>query len=195
VATPRRWPARHRPSARGAGWNHNCSAELAVSEPADHAIGRSRGGLTTKIHLLSDGRCRPLVLLLTAGNINDTTMLAALLPGLRVARPGPGRPRTRPDHLLADKGYSSRANRALLRRRGIPHTIPEPRDQQANRIRRGRAGGRPVGFDKTRYRHRNTVERGFCQLKHWRGLATRYDRHARNYLAGLTLAALLTWIP
>ena len=133
--------------------------------------------------------------MLSAGNVNDTTMFPALLASLRVARTGPGRPRTRPGHLLADKGYSSRANRALLRRRGIGHTIPEPRDQQANRTRRGQHGGRPVGFDKTRYRRRNTIERGFCQLKHWRGLATRYDRHARNYLAALTLAALLNWIP
>jgi transposase len=166
-----------------------------VVEPSGHAIGRSRGGLTTKIHLLADGRGRPLVLLLSPGNVNDTLLLEALLAGLRVARAGPGRPRTRPDHLLADKGYSSRSNRRLLRRRHIPHTIPEPRDQQANRTRRGSAGGRPVAFDKHRYRHRNTVERGFCHLKHWRGLATRYDRHARNYLGGLTLAALLTWLP
>ena len=166
-----------------------------VAEPADHAIGRSRGGLITKTHLLADGRGRPLVLLLTAGNVNDTTMFAPLLHVLQVARPGPCRPRTRPDYVLADKGYSSRANRELLRHRHVSHTIPEPRDQQANRRRRGRAGGRPVGFDKTRYRRRNVVERGFCQIKHWRGLATRYDRHARNYLGGLTLAALLTWLP
>ncbi|GAA2861295.1 hypothetical protein GCM10010472_18260 [Pseudonocardia halophobica] len=159
--------------------------------------------MTTKIHALIDGRCRPLVLQLTAGNVNDTTQFAPLLADLRVARPGRGRPRTRPDHLLADRGYSSRANRELLRRRGIAHTIPEPRDQQANRRRRGSAGGRPVGsaggrpvgFDKARYKRRNVVERGFCQLKHWRGLATRYDRHARNYLGALHLAALLTWLP
>src|SRR5690606_23016761 len=118
-----------------------------------------------------------------------------LMTGIAVARPGRGRPRTRPDYVLADKGYSSRANRELLRRRGIAHTIPEPSDQQANRARRGSRGGRPVGFDKDRYRRRNTVERGFCQLKHWRGLATRYDRHARNYLGALHLAALLTWLP
>lgn len=166
-----------------------------IGEPADHAIGRSRGGLTTKVHSVVDGQARPLVLQLTAGNVNDTTQFAQLMGGLRVARPGPGRPRTRPDYVLADKGYSSRANRDLLRRRGIAHTIPEPRDQQANRVRRGSAGGRPVGFDKTRYRRRNVVERGFCQLKHWRGLATRYDRHARNYLGALQLAALLTWLP
>lgn len=147
------------------------------------------------MHALTDGRCRPLVLLLSPGNVNDTTVLAPLLATLRVARHGPGRPRTRPDHLVADKGYSSRANRALLRRRHIAHTIPEPADQKANRTRRGSAGGRPTGFDPARYRRRNSVERGFCHLKHWRGLATRYDRLARNYLAGLTLAALLTWLP
>jgi transposase len=166
-----------------------------VSEPDDHAIGRSRGGLTTKVHALTDGRGRALVLLLTAGNVNDTTLFPQLMAELQVARPGRGRPRTCPDCLVADKGYSSRANRALLRRRAISHTIPEPADQQANRRRRGRRGGRPVGFDKARYRRRNVVERGFCQLKHWRGLASRYDRLARNYLGGLSFAALLTWLP
>ncbi len=99
-----------------------------IPEPADHAIGRSRGGLTTKVHALTDGRGRALAVLLSAGNVNDTTIFAPLLAALRVARPGPGRPRTCPDHLVADKGYSSRANRALLRRRGIAHTIPEPGD-------------------------------------------------------------------
>jgi transposase len=166
-----------------------------VAEPGEHAIGRSRGGLTTKLHLLTDGVGRPLVLILTAGNVNDTLVFAQLIASIRVARNAVGRPRTRPDHVLADKGYSSRANRELLRRRGIAHTIPEPSDQQANRSRRGSKGGRPVGFDRDRYKRRNTVERGFCQLKHWRGLATRYDKHARNYLGGTTLAALLTWLP
>lgn len=151
--------------------------------------------MTTKVHSIVDGQARPLVLQLTAGNVNDTTQFGQLIAGIRVGRPGRGRPRTRPDYVLADKGYSSRANRELLRRRGIAHTIPEPRDQQANRARRGSRGGRPVGFDRTRYKRRNTVERGFCQLKHWRGLATRYDRNARNYLGALQLAALLTWLP
>ena len=108
-----------------------------VLEPVDHAIGRSRGGLTTKIHALADGRGRLLVVLLTAGNVHDTTMFAPLLAALTVARPGPGRPRTRPpDHLIADKGYSSRANRRLLRARGIGHTIPEKTDQATHRRRR-----------------------------------------------------------
>ena len=165
-----------------------------MREPADHAIGRSRGGLTTKIHALADGSGRPLVVMLTGGNVHDTTMFGPLLDALKVARPGPGRPRTRPDHLIADKGYSSRANRRLLRARGIGHTIPEKADQAAHRRRKGSAGGRPPGFDRDHYARRNSIERGFGQLKHWRGLATRYDKHARNYAGAITLAALLTWI-
>lgn len=97
---------------------------------------------------------------------------------IRVPRIGPGRPRTRPDHVLGDKGYSSRAIRAWLRQRGISHTIPERADKIANRLRRGRLGGRPVTFDHQLYKHRNVVERSFKRLKQWRGLATRYDKTA-----------------
>ena len=167
-----------------------------MAEPADHAIGRSRGGLTTKVHALTEGSGRVLVVMLTGGNVHDTTMFAALVGALRVARNGPGRPRTRPDYVIADKGYSSRANRRLLRENGIGHTIPEKADQAAHRRRRGSAGGRPPGFDRGhRYARRNAIERGFCQLKHWRGLATRYDKHARNSAGAITLAARLTWLP
>jgi len=162
-------------------------------EPPDHAIGRSRGGLTTKIHLLCDGQGRPLSLHLTAGNVNDTSELERLLDEVHVPRLGPGRPRTRPDQLVADKGYSSRANRQLLRRRGIKATIPERDDQLANRRRRGGKGGRPYRFDTAVYRRRNVVERCFNRFKQWRGLATRYDKTATNYAGALTLAAVLMW--
>jgi transposase len=164
-------------------------------EPSDHALGRSRGGLTTKIHGASDGRCRSLSIRVTAGQTHDTTQFAAVLAGIRVPRAGAGRPRTRPDRVMADKAYSSRANRTLLRRRGIAHTIPEPADQQANRIRRGSRGGRPCGFDPDAYRGRNTVERDWNKLKQWRGIATRYDKTATNYRGGIQLAVLLTWLP
>jgi transposase len=188
--------ARRSTSARGAPSNDkNSGPEPLIGEPADHAIGRSRGGLTTKVHALTDGAGRVLVVLLTGGNVHDSPMFTQLMAALRVARTGPGRPRTRPDYLLADKGYSSRANRTLLRERGIGHTIPEKADQAAHRRRRGSVGGRPPGFDPDRYARRNTIERGFCQLKQWRGLATRYDKHARNYAGALSLAALLTWLP
>ena len=93
-------------------------------EPADHAIGRSRGGLTTKSHLVCDGKGRALAFILTPGQAADTSMLTATLSEIRV--PGArGRPRSRPERVLADKGYPSKANRAWLRERGIAATIPE----------------------------------------------------------------------
>ena len=112
---------------------------------------------------------------------------------INVPRTGPGRARTRPEHLLADKGYSSRDIRRYLRRRGIAHTIPERADQKANRLRKGQAGGRPPGFDRDLYKHRNVVERCFHRLKQWRGLATRYDKTRESYQAALTIASILLW--
>lgn len=89
--------------------------------------------------------------------------------------------------VLADKAYSSRAIREQLRRRGVRAVIPQPADQAANRKRRGRRGGRPPAFDREAYKQRNTVERCFNRLKQWRGLATRYEKTATTYLAGLYL--------
>jgi transposase len=86
------------------------------------------------------------------------------LAGIRVPRVGPGRPRTRPEHPVADR-------------------------------RRGRAGGRPCGFDSARYRRRNAVERGWNKLKQWRGIATRYDKTAADFRGGIQLVVLLTWTP
>ncbi|MFE1782222.1 IS5 family transposase [Streptomyces sp. NPDC059506] len=157
------------------------------------ALGRSRGGLTSKIHLACDGAGRPLAFTLTGGNTNDCTQFVAVIEAIRVPRVGPGRPRVRPSHVLGDKGYSSRAIRTWLRRRGIGHTIPERADQVRNRLRRGSRGGRPPAFDKQRYRQRNVVERCFSRLKQWRGIATRYDKTAESFQAAVTLASLLMW--
>jgi len=163
-------------------------------EPADHGLGRSRGGWTTKLHLICDGRGRALSIGLTGGNVNDTTMLGPALDQIRVPRRGRGRPRTRPDHLLGDKGYSSRSNRARLAGRGIRITIPERADQLANRARRGSSGGRPHAFDQQAYKGRNIVERAFNRLKQWRGIAARYDKTAINYRAGIVLASMIIWL-
>ncbi|KQQ65396.1 transposase [Microbacterium sp. Leaf320] len=121
-------------------------------------------------------------------------MFLPLLSQLRVLRSERGRPRTRPVAVLADRAYSSRAIRADLRRRQIQAVIPEKRDQQAHRKRRGRAGGRPVSYDKDTYKRRHTVECAFNTLKEWRALATRYDRHAVIFRGAVVLAAILAWL-
>nr|WP_306956112.1 IS5 family transposase [Streptomyces sp. B4I13] len=164
-----------------------------AGEPTDHAIGRSRGGLTTKIHLAADGNCRPLAFHLTAGQAGDAPAFPDVMARLRVPRERGGRPRTRPEVVLADKAYSSRAIREHLRRRGIRAVIPVPADQQSHRLRRGRRGGRPPAFDREAYRQRNTVERCINRLKQWRGIATRYEKTATIYLAGLHVAGIFLW--
>ncbi|WP_432215538.1 IS5 family transposase [Streptomyces subrutilus] len=163
-----------------------------AGEPGDHAIGRSRGGLTTKIHLAADAHCRPLAFVLTAGQAGDAPAFAHVMARLRVPRRR-GRPRTRPDMVLADKAYSSRAIREHLRKRGIRAVIPVPADQQGHRKRRGSRGGRPPAFDREAYKQRNTVERCINRLKQWRGIATRYEKTATIYLAGLHVAGIFLW--
>jgi hypothetical protein len=109
--------------------------------------GVSRGGLTTKLHLAADGRCRPLCFHLTSGQADDAPAFEDVMGALRVPRAA-GRPRTRPVLVLADRAYSSRAIREHLRRRGIRTVIPQPSNQVANRRRKGRRGGRPPAFDR-----------------------------------------------
>jgi transposase len=159
------------------------------------ALGRSRGGLTTKLHTICDGRGRNLATRLTPGQDADTSELVVLVDQVRVARPGGrGRPRTRPDHLTGDKAYSSRANRQALRARRIRHTIPERDDQKANRTRKGRRGGRPPGFDRERYRQRNQVERLMNRRKQFRAVATRFDKLADRYQATVCVADIFIWL-
>ena len=177
-----RSPARRRGPSKGA----------PAGEPDDHGLGWSRGGLTTKIHLATDDRCRPLAFALTPGQAGDASAFTQVMAQLRVPRPI-GRPRTTPDVVLADKAYSSRAIRTHLRQRGIRAVIPQPSDQIAKRKKRGRSGGRPPAFDRETYKQRNAVERCINKLKQWRGLATRYDKTAAIYLAGLHIAAIFIW--
>lgn len=149
--------------------------------------------MTTKNHLVCDGRGRVLAFILTPGQVSDTSMLPATLDQIWV-QGAAGRPRRRPDRVIADKGYPSKANRAWLRQHGIAATIPERDDQIAHRRKRP---GRPIDFgeqQRDRYRGRNVVERCFNQLKQWRGVAMRSDKTARNYHAGLCLAATLHWL-
>lgn len=134
------------------------------------------------------------MLIVSPGQAGDSPALPRLLAQLRVARSGPGRPRTTPTVLRGDKAYSSRGHRALLRSRGIVAVIPEPADQTGHRQRKGARGGRPVGYDVEAYKGRNVVERFFNRMKNWRGLASRYDKHALVYRGGVVLAAILDWL-
>jgi transposase len=134
---------------------------------------------------------------LTGGNVNDCTMFEQVMAGICIPQHPqrrPGRPWRCPVRVIADKGYSSRAIRAYLRRRGIAATIPERRDQRAGRLRRGSQGGRPPAFNPHIYRRRNIVERCFNDLKQYRAIATRYDKTALSYQAMIDLATLLMWL-
>lgn len=157
-------------------------------------LGRSRGGFTSKLHLSADGRCRPLSLIVIPGQRADCTQFKLVLEKIRVPRPGPGRPRKKPDSLAADKAYSNGPIREYLRRRGIRHTIPEKTYSQAARLRKGSRGGRPPGFDEHRYKERITVERAINRLKQSRAVATRYGKRGYVFLGTATVAALTVWL-
>jgi transposase len=135
-------------------------------------MGRSRGGLTTKIHALVDADGRPVRLMLTPGQAHDAPVAAALLEDLADGAT-----------LIADRAYDTNAVRALAAERGAWANIP-PRS-----IRKG-----SFSFSTWVYRQRNLVERFFNRIKQFRGLATRYDRRPENYLAALKLAAIRIWL-
>ena len=135
-------------------------------------MGRSRGGLTTKLHALVDAQGLPIRLKLTEGQAHDGRSAADMLDSV-----GPGQ------MLLADRAYDSDGLRRTLAERGAMPNIKPLRHRLS-----------PTPFSARAYRARNLIERFFNKLKHFRAVATRYEKHAANYLALVQLAAAQIWM-
>ena len=148
------------------------TAPARPKKDEDHAIGRSRGGLSTKIHALVDALGKPLAFLLTPGQAHDLVGADALLPQMAA------------DRLIADRAFDA-DKRVLepLAAAGKSAVIP-PRP---NRVM-------PREFDRELYQARHLIENFFCKLKQFRAIATRYDKTARNFLAAVHLTAATIWL-
>ena len=144
---------------------------MAEKGERNQAIGRSRGGRTTKIHALTDGECRPIAFLLTGGQVADCTAGSLLLEQMP---PSP--------ILLGDKGYDSNAIRRQVEGRGAMPNIPPKVTRRWKNC-----------FSPFLYRDRNAIERMFGRIKDFRRIATRYDKLACNLLAAICLVATVCY--
>ena len=168
------------------GWHQRSSSSARCwgkKGEGDQALGRSRGGFGTKVHVRVEGAGKPVAFVLTPGQQHEASVFEELMTRGAVRRPGGGRPRIRPKRVCGDKGYSSRKIRSYLRRRGIRYTIP----RRSNERRNG-------PFNRALYRMRNLVERSINRLKQFRRIATRYEKKAENYLAMLHIGSILLWL-
>lgn len=161
---------------------HQCAAGARGGQDSE-ALGRSRGGFSTKIHLRAEGQGKLMAFVLSSGERHESKYLPPLLETGAVNRPGRGRPRLRPVRVVGDKGYSYTTVRRYLHTRGIRVTIPRRKDQ-----------GPDIAFDPAVYRERNKVERLVNRFKGFRRIATRYDKRALNYQGWWVLAAILLWL-
>lgn len=136
-----------------------------------NGIGKTRGGRNTKLHAICDGKGRPLVLLLTPGNVHDMRVAKQCIEAMPPSA-----------ELVGDKGYDSNDLRAWLALRGTTPVIPPKRNRKAK-----------LDFDRALYKQRNIIERMFCRFKDWRRVAMRYDRKIETFMATIAIAATVIW--
>lgn len=136
-----------------------------------HGIGRTKGGRNTKLHAICDTKGRPLVLLLTPGNVHDSKVARRCIEAMPPSR-----------ELVADKGYDSDELREWLAGRKTKAVIPPRKNRKVQ-----------YEYDKAIYKQRNVIERMFCRFKDWRRIATRFDRNVTNFMAAVALAATVIW--
>jgi len=127
--------------------------------------------MNSKLHAVCDGQGRPVVMLLSEGQMSDHKGAALILPALPAAR-----------ELVADRGYDSNWFRAELAERGIAACIPPTKSRKA-----------PIPYDPVLYRQRHRIENAFGRLKDWRRIATRYDRCAHTFFSAICIAATVTF--
>lgn len=151
---------------------HQHSAGAASDK--DEAIGKSRAGNTSKIHLAVDACGLPVVFEITGGQINDCTQASALIAKVPTA-----------ETIIADKGYDSEAIREQVEQQGAKAVIP----RKCNSVK-GNAD-----LDKGLYRNRHLVENAFARLKHYRAVASRFDKLKRNYESVVAMACAFLWLP
>ena len=163
-----------RASRAAAGARRKCSP----LEPADHALGRSRGGFGSKLHVVCDRRGTPLVAAVSPGERHESRCFEMAMDSVRIPRQR-GRPHRRPRRLGGDKAYSVPWIRSWLRRRKILPVIPTRSDQRTDRR-----------FDREAYRERNTIERCVSWLKEARRIGTRYEKLAHTFLGMVRLAMI-----
>ena len=150
------------------------------------ALGRSRGGFSTKIHVLCEGAGLPISVLLTPGETHEATMLEPLLSSVKIGGKA-GAPRQRFETVSGDKGYDGAAQRAAVRQHGSTPLIPHRKRPD------GSYPEQAEGFDKEQYKKRNVVERLIGKLKEFRRIATRYDKLAESFRCFIIIGFIRIW--
>jgi len=149
---------------------HRTAASL-LKGPVPRRIGRTKGGLNSKLHAVCDGHGRPLVMLLSEGQMSDYKGAALMLPAMPKAK-----------QLLADKGYDADWFRAALAKRRIAACIPSKSNRKT-----------AIPYDAVLYKQRHKIENMFGRLKDWRRIHTRYDRCAHTYFSAICIAAAVVF--